>query len=182
MDTIKNMNTFVIGDTHFGHANICKFLNFDGSKVRPWDDVNEMDEALVKNWNDTVKVGDKVYHLGDVAMAKKNLDIMSRLNGKKVLIRGNHDIFDLKDYAKYFKDIRGTHKFSNFILSHMPIHPYSLTNKWCEGNIHGHLHSSVIMIEDKKDYRYFNASVECIDYKPIAMEEVFKRMRALQYE
>jgi calcineurin-like phosphoesterase family protein len=172
------MNTFVIGDTHFGHTNICKFLNFDGSKVRPWDDVNEMDEAMVKNWNDTVRACDKVYHLGDVAMAKKNLVILSRLNGKKVLIKGNHDIYELKDYVKYFKDVRGTHKFSNFILSHMPIHPDSLTNKWCEGNIHGHMHGRVVMIGDKEDYRYFNASVERINYTPIAMEEVFKRMRA----
>lgn len=170
-------NVFVISDTHFGHAGICKFVNWDGSKVRPWDDVNEMDEALVQGWNEIVKPEDKIYHLGDVAIPRKAIKILERCNGKKILIKGNHDIFELKVYLPYFKDIRGSHKIDNFIMSHIPIHPDSLTNRWCEGNIHGHMHNNVVMNGNDEDHRYFNVSVERTDFKPIALEEVFRRMR-----
>lgn len=165
-------NVFGISDTHFGHQGMCTFLNIDGSKVRPWDNSDEMDEALIQNWNNIVKPNDKVYHLGDVAMAKKNIAIMARLNGTKVLIRGNHDIFNVKEYIPYFKDIRGSHKIDNFIMSHIPIHKDSLTNRWCQGNIHGHMHNAVI-----DDPLYLNISVERINYTPIALEEIFKQMR-----
>ena len=79
---------------------------------------------------------------------------MEKLNGTKVLIRGNHDIFRLRDYQPYFKDIRGSHKLDNFVLTHIPVHPYCLP-RWCEGNIHGHLHSNTL-----NDPMYFNVSVE----------------------
>lgn len=75
------MTVFLISDTHFGHANIIKYAG------RPFDSVEEMNEAMVDNWNSVVKQGDKVYHLGDVTMNSKSLDILSRLNGRKVLIR-----------------------------------------------------------------------------------------------
>lgn len=158
---------FLISDTHFGHAGMCRFLNQDGSKVRPWDNPDEMDEAMVDNWNRVVKTGDKVYHLGDVAMAKKNLAILSRLNGRKVLIKGNHDIFKIKDYAEHFYDVRASHKLGNFILTHIPVHPDSITNRWCAGNVHGHMHNNVI-----DDPRYHNVSVERINYTPYPFDEL----------
>lgn len=165
-------DVFLISDTHFGHKGMCEFLNHDGSKVRPWDNPNDMDKALIENWNSVVKSNDKVYHLGDVAIPKRHISIMEQLNGKKILIKGNHDIFSLKDYIPYFKDIRGSHKLDNFILSHIPIHKESLTNRWCEGNIHGHMHNNII-----DDPLYFNVSVERINYTPIPIEVVFRKMR-----
>ena len=63
-------NIFIISDTHFGHLGMCKFLRKDGSKVRPFDDINVMDECMVENWNKTVKPKDKIYHLGDVVINK----------------------------------------------------------------------------------------------------------------
>lgn len=176
-------NVFLIGDTHFGHKGMTIFTDYDGSKVRPWTDVHEMDEAMVENWNKTVKLGDKVYHLGDVAIARKSISIMARCNGRKVLIKGNHDIFELKDYSPFFKDIRAVHKIDNFVLSHIPIHPDSLQNRWCEGNIHGHMHNHQVMDRNGEvDPRYFNVSVERINYTPIALEEVMKIMRKAQKE
>ena len=87
--------TFVVSDTHFGHAGVCRFLRDDGTKLRPWDTVEEMDEYMVEAWNNTVRPQDKVYHVGDVVMNRRCLKIMERLNGDKVLIKGNHDIFRL---------------------------------------------------------------------------------------
>jgi calcineurin-like phosphoesterase family protein len=179
-------NVFLISDTHFGHKGVTQFLNNDGSKLRPWGNVEEMDEALVANWNKVVGPKDKVYHLGDVVINRKALQICGRLNGEKVLIRGNHDIFRLEEYTPYFKDVRGSHKLDNYILTHIPIHPKSLA-RWCGGNIHGHLHSSrVEYIDWHREYgdtydpRYLCVSVEQINYTPISFEEARKKFKEQQ--
>jgi len=78
-------SVFLVSDTHFGHLGMCKFTQNDGvTKLRPWTDPEEMDEAMVKMWNETVKPTDKVYHLGDVVINRKAMSIMHRLNGDKV--------------------------------------------------------------------------------------------------
>ena len=81
-------SVFLVSDTHFGHAGVCRFTTQTGEKLRPWDNADEMDEAMVEMWNETVKPTDKVYHLGDVVINRKAMGIMRRLNGDKVLIRG----------------------------------------------------------------------------------------------
>ena len=93
------MNIFLISDTNFGHSNILTFKNADGTLMRPgFEDVNDMDETIIHNWNKVVGAKDKVYHLGDVGF--KNFTVLSetlvRLNGEKVLIKGNHDNLKLK--------------------------------------------------------------------------------------
>lgn len=164
------MTTFLISDTHFSHANILNFEDGCGRPIRPFKSVEEMDEALIENWNSVVKEGDKVYHLGDVCIQKSGLSCLSRCNGKKVLIRGNHDIYKLKDYAAYFKDIRGAFVLDKFIMTHIPIHPESIER--FKGNIHGHLHSNTL-----SDKRYFNVSVENINFTPIAFDEIKSNFR-----
>ena len=174
-------SVFLVSDTHFGHAGVCKFTEADGvTKIRPWTDPEEMNEEMVRLWNDTVGPNDKVYHLGDVVINRKYLPILDRLNGDKVLIKGNHDIFKLDDYTKYFRDIRGSHKIGEYILTHIPIHPESLA-RWCGGNFHGHLHTNRVMHPKwptKIDPRYFNVSVEQIGFKPILFEDAVAKMKA----
>lgn len=168
------MNIFLTSDPHYWHRNITTFINDDGTKMRPWDDVEEMNEALVANHNSVVKPTDKVYFLGDIAFKSKYLEILHRLNGKKVLIKGNHDNLKLKDYLPYFYDIRSCHPMDNFLLTHIPIHPSSLS-RW-KGNIHGHLHSYRVKKEDGSiDERYLCVSVEQTDFKPISFEDAKKR-------
>ncbi len=65
---------FLVSDTHFGHAGVCRFLREDGSKLRPWDDPSEMDEAMIKRWNERVRPNDKVYHLGEMVTATQSVD------------------------------------------------------------------------------------------------------------
>lgn len=164
--------TFLVSDTHFTHHGVCTFLRGDGSKLRPWDNVEEMDEYMVQKWNSVVSPNDRVYHLGDVVINRKALSILERLNGRKVLIKGNHDIFKLRDYLPYFDDIRSCHKLDNYILSHIPVHPASLA-RWAKGNIHGHLHQNRVMTDDGKlDTRYFCVSVENIDYTPVSFDDL----------
>jgi len=172
------MQTFLISDLHFGQASMLKFTRFDGKQLRKFDCVEEMDEHIIDNINAVVGPKDRLYILGDVAMKRSSLAQLGRLNGRKVLIKGNHDIYNLSDYIKYFDDIRGSHKLGNYILSHIPIHGQSVA-RWCEGNIHGHLHYNWVGASyndtrpgDVADLRYFNVGCELLRYKPIEFSEL----------
>ena len=170
---------FLVSDTHFGHTGVCRFMGPDGvTKLRPWDNADEMDDEMVRRWNETVRPNDKVYHLGDVVINRKALKTLHRLNGDKVLIKGNHDIFRLEDYTPYFRDIRAYHVMNGCILSHIPMHESNLGRFGT--NIHGHTHAYRVM---KKDYgreivdpRYHCVCVEQTDFRPILLEDVFKRI------
>jgi calcineurin-like phosphoesterase family protein len=172
---------FLVSDTHFGHSGVCRFTRDDGTKLRPWTDPDEMDEFMVRAWNEKVKPTDKVYHLGDVVINRKALKTLSRLNGDKVLIRGNHDIFRDDEYRLYFRELRAYHVMNGMILSHIPIHEESLGRFGV--NIHGHLHYRRVMARDPfsdqlhVDPRYHCVCVEQTDYAPILFEDVIKRIK-----
>lgn len=163
-------SVFLVSDTHFGHVGMTKFVNSDGTKIRPWNNIEEMDEALIDNWNSVVKPNDKVYHLGDVIINRRAFNTVRRLNGDKVLIKGNHDIFKLDEYLEFFRDIRAYHVMDNRILSHIPVHPDSKGR--FKNNIHGHLHGNKVMLNDKPDPFYYCVSVENINFTPILFEQV----------
>ena len=167
---------FLVSDTHFGHAGVCRFLREDGTKLRPWDSPEEMDEYMVEAWNKKVRPNDKVYHLGDVVINRRALKILALLNGDKVLIRGNHDIFRDTEYRHYFREIRAYHVMNGMILSHIPIHSDSLGRFGT--NIHGHLHSNRVMKDGVVDSRYHCVCVEQTDFAPILFEDVIKRIEA----
>ncbi len=169
---------FLTADSHWGHVGVCKFVMADGTKCRPWDDPEKMNEDMIDMWNKTVGPKDKVYHLGDVVINRRFLSVLSRLNGDQILIKGNHDIFRLEEYLPYYRDIRGYHMLDKYMLTHMPIHEESLGRY--AGNIHGHLHNNRVMKDGKIDPRYLCVSVEHTDYKPINFEEVKRRFKAQQ--
>jgi len=162
-------NIWVIADTHFGHRNILTFKRNDGTPLRPFTSIEGHDEAMVENWNRVVRPQDHVYHLGDVVINRRSLEIVKRLNGHKRLVRGNHDIFKTKEFIEVgFEEIYGVRVFpkNNFILSHIPLHPECLASRaWV--NVHGHLHAN--KLEDEGRYRC--VSVEHIDYTPTLLME-----------
>lgn len=149
------------------------------TKLRPWTDPQEMDEEMVKRWNERVKPNDKVYHLGDCVINRKALKTMARLNGDKVLIRGNHDIFKDEEYRQHFRELRAYHVMNGMILSHIPIHEASLGRFGV--NIHGHTHSNRVMKLDYGreiiDTRYHCVCVEQTNFAPILFEDVMKRIK-----
>jgi len=161
---------WVVSDTHFGHANMLNFRNKDGSKVRPFDTVEEMDETMIQRWNEVVKPNDRVYHLGDVVINRKFLPTMDRLNGKKVLIKGNHDIFKLNDYTPYFEDIRAYQVWHDMIFSHIPLSVDSLER--FKFNVHGHTHTNYMMHP-----RYLCVCVEQTDFRPVHRDELRERAK-----
>lgn len=157
------MERFVVSDTHFGHDNIIKYCN------RPFSDADEMDEVMVSRWNSVVGPKDTVYHLGDVCMARRKLNQLSRLNGRIILLKGNHDVFHVDDYRKYVHDVRSyvvkrTIGGQSYVMSHIPVHPVELDR--FKFNIHGHLHDKRVMVRDKADKRYVNVCVEWVNYTP----------------
>lgn len=95
-------STFFTSDTHFGHENIIKFCK------RPYANVEEMNEALIENWNKVVGKDDIVFHLGDFALGGSTVwnSTLDRLNGKIYLIFGNHDRKNLRQgFAARFVEV-----------------------------------------------------------------------------
>jgi calcineurin-like phosphoesterase family protein len=186
-------NRFVISDTHFGHTNSWeKFKLPNGDPLRPFTSTEEMDETMVERWNAVVRPQDTVYHLGDVVINRKSLHHVKRLNGKKRLVRGNHDIFKDADYREVgFESLYGVRVFvDKFILSHIPLHPESVTERF-KVNVHGHLHANEVMrtrtnmvhgymtgLVTEPDPRYLCVSVEHTDYRPLSFDEVEARIKA----
>jgi calcineurin-like phosphoesterase family protein len=183
--------TFLVSDTHFGHAGVCRFTHPDDPavKLRPWDNPDEMDEEMVRRWNERVRPTDKVYHLGDVVINRRALRTLHRLNGDKVLIRGNHDIFRDEEYRTYFRELRAYHVLNGAILSHIPVHEASLGRFGV--NIHGHLHAGrvkracgvdvktgAVLYGTDNDLRYHCVCVEQTDFAPILLDDVYKRIQA----
>ena len=170
---------YFITDPHFGHHNILKFTDNEGKLTRPgFKDIEEHDNLIIENINKVVRVCDKLYILGDVVMNRKNMSILDRINTKKIiLVRGNHDIFQLKDYLPYFRDVRAYKIMPKhgIIFSHIPIHPCQLENRF-NFNIYGHMHQNKI-----DDPRYFNICPEQIGYEVIDLEEILeiKKTRGL---
>ena len=97
-------NIFFTADHHFGHANIIKFTE------RPFTSLEEMNEELIKRWNEKVSTKDEVYHLGDLSLGNADFtkEVLDRLNGKIYLIKGNHDKSTLS-YPKRFEWIKDYH-------------------------------------------------------------------------
>ena len=99
------MNTFFTSDTHFDHANIIKYCE------RPFPHKDDMNGTIITNWNAVVRPEDHVYHLGDFAFCApdKAANIARRLNGKKHLIKGNHDrsktVAALEPFFEWVKDV-----------------------------------------------------------------------------
>lgn len=151
---------YVISDLHLDHKKILEF-----SPKRGGTNVEEHNEWIVESWNSVVTKRDTVIVLGDVAFSVEALDkYMPRMAGNKVLVRGNHDKFDLGVYLKYFSNVYGLVKKRGFWLSHPPIHPQELRGR---KNIHGHVHSATV-----PDDHYINACVEACNGVPMCFDDL----------
>lgn len=165
---------FYIADTHFRYEPM--------AAVRPFGDVSQMDEALIANWNDTVSDGDTVYLIGDIGFNGGHVPcrILSRLKGRKHLIRGNHDTAynDAPLLYRYFESVTdfleiddGAH---HIFLSHYPM-LYGKPNGYM---IHGHLHQSGQFHDILGSMpRILNAGVDVNHYRPVTLEQLIENNR-----
>ena len=171
---------YFTSDLHFGHNNVIRFDN------RPFAMVEEMDGELIRRWNNKVKSDDIVYILGDISWynSDKTCEILSRLNGQKHLIKGNHDRIN-SDIRKNFysvsdyKEIKVDDK--DVVLCHYPI---TFFNKHHYGSYHlyGHVHNShewnfvesVKRQLEELDIKCNMFNVGCMlwNYEPVSLEEI----------
>lgn len=179
------MTTYFTSDTHFGHQNIIDYCK------RPFANVEEMTEGLVANWNAVVKPADTVFHLGDFAMGPKvhHKSFFERLNGKKLLIRGNHDqshqkMLDMgwdSSTMTYYTSIEG----KNVWMTHIPpkiVDPYEgrtyppefgayldqpENHPLFDIHLCGHVHNAW-----KRRGDVINVGVDVWGYRPVTFQEL----------
>ena len=156
--------TFLIADTHFGDNRILKYEN------RPFDNVEIMDEELIRRWNNAVSPDDSVYMLGDFGAVGHEKEVLSRLNGKIYLVKGNHDTKSNEDYRSLgFTEVYDHPIILDgfWILSHDALY---VNSNMPYANLFGHVHNSPII----KDYskQHYCVSAERINYTPIDFDDV----------
>lgn len=185
------MDVFFTSDLHFGHLNAIGFDN------RPFTSVEEMTEELIRRWNNKVKPGDLVYVLGDFIWKLQDGEVhelLKRLNGQIILIKGNHDRFvknaktkkmlagikEQDDICVELKD--GTKR--RVLLSHFFM-PFYLGARYNGVHLYGHFHASqehydaleVIKMLQGKGYHIEAFNVGCMhwNYEPVTLDEILAR-------
>ena len=141
---------FITADYHFSHKKILEY-----QAQRPFVSVEEMDEALIQAWNNTVGSGDTIYHLGDFCFGTKARweQILSRLNGSLAFIKGNHDSSKIIRSLRESKKIIEYHpvgtilKVEKFLL-HLTHYPMLIGCRKKLFSIHGHVHSDDLLSPD----------------------------------
>ena len=150
---------FFTSDWHLGHRNILKY--------RPeFKTIKEHNQTFIDNFNRVVRKRDTVYFLGDIVFEQEDLAVIAELQHcRKVLYLGNHDTLHTSEYLTVFDEVFALRSFKNFWLSHCPIHPQELRGRI--GNIHGHLHRSIL-----EDTKYFDVSPEKHNYELVNFEDI----------
>lgn len=194
-------------DLHFGHNNIIDYCGrpFHDEWVDVWGGellrsrVENMNETLIANWNRSVRDDDTVYVVGDFAMGKiaESLPLAAQLNGRKVLVAGNHDRCwsgngtknvnkFLPEYEKYFAEIHEAltiPELPNALICHFPFEGDSQevdrhadfrprdVGQWL---VHGHVHD-----EWRRNGRQINVGVDVWNYQPVPLETIQGMMRGV---
>lgn len=184
--------TYVTSDTHFGHTNVIKYSK------RPYVNADEMDEALIENWNSLVRDQDTIFHLGDFSFRDPAL-YLRRLKGKIIMLPGNHD-------QTFYKNKKLLDRFENAAMLHEVVTrqiegvKFNLTceikfddgargglivmnhyanlvwNKSHHGamHLHGHSHGS---LRYPKAMRAMDVGVDPMRYFPIRLDDAVARMK-----
>lgn len=167
------MNTFFIADTHFGEEKILRYEN------RPFASAEQMEEELARRWNEAVRPGDTVFHLGDFSghSPERDRELLRRLNGEKVLVLGNHD---RRRPPEEWRELGFAEAVSwpilwegFFLLSHEPVY---VNSNMPYANLYGHVHGN-------PSYRDASpqsvcVSVERTDYAPLSFDRIKALLRS----
>lgn len=160
---------YFISDTHFGDDSIRRYEN------RPFEDTARMNEQMINNWNQVVTEADTVYVLGDFCVPGQEAFFLRQLSGRKILVKGNHDIKTSQEYRDYgFAEVYDLPVIlqSFWILSHEPLY---VNENMPYANLFGHVHNS-------PQYKTFSrqhycVTVERIRYTPVSFETVQKALQ-----
>lgn len=167
------MKKFYISDIHLFHKSIIKDCN------RPFNSLKEMHNTIIMRWNKKVSKNDMVYIIGDVSTVSSDkelvevINILKRLNGKKVLVVGNHDREAIKNlkFRKCFIDIRDYMRIydsgKKIVMFHCPMEFWEGDKKGVI-HLHGHVHNEPIT----KKYNRYNVSADVINFEPNTLAEL----------
>jgi len=153
---------FFTADFHFDHKNIMRYCN------RPFGSVEEMNEKLIENVNEKVRQIDHLVIAGDVTLNHKSETVykkwLNRLNGDKIIVKGNHDYWIPKSSAKHIYHVTIENQF--IAVSHYPMRSWnrSFHGSW---NLHGHTHSKMLPLKNQYDI-----GVDNNNYYPISFDEI----------
>ena len=193
------MNTFFTADTHFGHDNIvpmCGRPFMDASDIAAWNAHKQaketipgdlkirlesagrrMDEEMILRWNKIVKQDDHVWHLGDFHKSNKSrpADYMGRLNGRKHLIRGNHDsdatwAHPAWIFSRHYAELRLDK--TDLVLFHYAMRVWNGSFHGKTIQLFGHSHGMLNAMPMQCD-----VGVDCWDFRPIVLDEIKERIR-----
>lgn len=169
------MKTFITSDLHFGHKNIMKFCPQNRGH---FTDTDQMREEMIRMWNERVSEGDLVYILGDVAFlsAADAVKIMRRLNGRKILVEGNHDRKLLNDlvFRSCFEEVHKylwiTYNGVQVVMCHFPFLEWDQMHR---GSLHffGHLHGGKT---GQEKYRCKDVGYDATGQVVMLMEDAIK--------
>ena len=175
MKILDSSKLFFTADTHYGHKNIIRFSE------RQFTNIETMDDALIRNWNSTVPQDGIVFHIGDFSFhnAQHSKWILEQLNGRVILIKGNHD-----KCTTYFKEVHEIFKikvadedgtfggYNQIILSHFP---FAIWDKKHYGSwhLHGHSHGTYKPVTNNK---ILDVGVDCWDYKPVSYKQIKEKL------
>lgn len=167
--------TFFTSDLHFFHNNIIGYCN------RPYTSVEQMNRALVDNWNSVVDYTDTVWVLGDVSFGRpdETAHLLRQLKGTKYLVMGNHDRKGKCEKLKWLDHFTGVYDYvrlkvddMRFVLCHFPF------RSWERGyvNLHGHMHSS----PDKpySGWKQYDVGVDNNNHTPVLAQDAFNKSTA----
>jgi calcineurin-like phosphoesterase family protein len=166
-----------IGDLHLGHTN--------EALRRGFSNVEEHDREVIKRWNSVVGAKTLMFLVGDATMENKSkLELLNELNGRKILISGNHETRQMfPELIKYFESICGALEYKGTIITHIPIHPLSVRRYLF--NIHAHMHDNYIeevsyeplnvKANIKIDERYKNVSWSLVGGIPQTMAQLLNK-------
>lgn len=153
------MRKYITSDLHLNHANIIKYCD------RPFDNVWQMNKEIIKGWNSVVSEKDMTYVLGDICAYSNPFEWLDMLNGRKILICGNHDRFKAMRWLEILYD------GIPLLLIHSPVYKPNYDG-WI---VHGHFHNKTPLVS--YDRKLVNVSVENTGYKPILMDEVIEKIK-----
>ena len=165
------MNTFFTSDLHLGHANIIKYCN------RPFVSVEEMDSTMIANWNGRVGQNDDIYVLGDFAMGKTAVpQLLSRLNGRKHLIWGNHDSKQTRELPQW--ESSQPYLEINLDKTHIVLCHYAMKvwNRSHRGSLmlYGHSHNTLPGSDQSCD-----VGVDAFNFVPVTLTEIKRHLKKL---
>lgn len=182
---LKTCNVFWISDIHAFHDNVIHHDN------RPFQDVEEMHETIISNWNSVVSPNDVVFYLGDISLGKFDSDVeelIKKLNGNIYLILGNHDkekrirekyshlFVDISNY-KEATIINGNEK-QHVIMFHYPILSWNGQGKgsW---HLHGHCHGNLMSASIGEIFykgKVMDVGCNVINYTPLSFFQIKNHM------